>query len=560
MLTNLSIHNFAIVKQLDIDLQQGMTAITGETGAGKSIAIDALGLCLGGRAEATAVRQGAKRAEITATFHIADGTPAQQWLCQNELDSEDQCLLRRVITAEGRSRAFVNGSPVPLQQLRELGGMLVAIHGQHAHQSLLKAEHQRSLLDSEAGIQRLLADVRKHYKNYKTTADEIERLSNLKQQRQDRKNLLAYQLTELDEFALHEGEFESLETEFKKLSHGQALIEESQMGYHYLCEAEQGNAAALLKTTLDRLTDIVEHDAQLQPVINMLQEAVINVDEAATELKHYVDSLDMDPVRMQQVEQRYSKAIELARKHNTSPERLPAYHGQLHVEYSQLQQDDAKTDELNQALQTANDAYQRAADKLHNARSKRAKQLQKTVTSKLHKMNMQDAQFRIDVIKDQQHKLNNKGHDTIQFMLCSNKGMPFERLEKAASGGELSRIGLALQVLGNEARSVPTLIFDEVDTGISGSTAAVVGELLRELGEQSFAGDKNNQVFCVTHLPQVAAKANQQMLVTKFSDSKTTETQMMPLGEDKRVEEVARLLAGDSVTESAIANARALLA
>lgn len=561
MLVHLSIRNFAIVKQLDVELSAGMTAITGETGAGKSIAIDALSLCLGERAEATAVRVGAQKAEITATFSIYGNPKANKWLAENELSADDEtCILRRVISAEGRSRAFINGSPVPLQQLKEMGALLVTIHGQHAHQALLKPEHQRSLLDSDSNVQKDLTKVKEAAKAHKQVQTELTQLLSLKQQREDRKNLLAYQLSELDEFALAEGEFEDLETQFKKLSHGQSLIEESQMSYHYLCDAEQSNVTNIMQSALDRLQSIVAHDAQLQPIVTMLTEAQINIDEAATELREYIESLEMDPVKMQQVEQRYTKAIELARKHNTMPEHLPKHHAELIEEFKLLTGDDVKSDTLKEQLSELEIQYHQAADKLHAQRSKRAKSLAKQVTTEINKMNMNEAVFTIEVSPENKDKINSKGHDNVRFLLCSNKGMHADKLEKAASGGELSRIGLALQVLGNQSLSVPTLIFDEVDTGISGGTASVVGELLRQLGDKQSAKQHESQVFCVTHLPQVAAKAKQQMLVTKFSDGKTTETQMMPLDNDKRIEEVARLLAGDAITDSAIANARVLLA
>lgn len=554
MLTQLSISNFAIVKSLDMEFKAGMTAITGETGAGKSIAIDALGLCLGDRAEGNNVRKGASKAEISACFQVVNGGAAQQWLVNNELDeNEDNCILRRVISAEGRSRAYINGRPVPLQQLKDLGRKLVAIHGQHAHQSLLKSDAQRALLDSKPSIQSLLYETRKHAQQYHRIEQEITHIESEKLRREDRKNLLSYQLSELDEFGLLDNEFEGLEAEFRKLSHGQSLLEESQMSYHDLCEADHANASIILSRSIERLTDILEHDEQLQPVVHMLKEAQISIDEACSELKDYVDNLEIDPLKMQQTELRYSKAIELARKHSVQPETLYQHHAQLKAEYQALFDANSKEEQLKEELIQIKQSYIKFADRLHKARLKTAKQLQKSVTEQIRIMNMPDAVFEIKVCDTQSDKINAKGYDNIEFMLCSNKGMEIEKLEKAASGGELSRIGLALQVLGNQSQAVPTLMFDEVDTGISGGTASVVGELLKTLGE------KGAQVFCVTHLPQVAAKANHQMLVTKFSDAKTTETHMTPLNEDKRVEEVARLLAGDVLTESAIANAKALL-
>lgn len=555
MLTQLSIKNFAIVKSLDIEFKQGMTAITGETGAGKSIAIDALGLCLGERAEASNVRKGAVKAEITACFSLKNNIRCQQWLKDHDLDDgDDNCILRRVIFSEGRSKAYINGSPVPLQQLKDFGPMLVAIHGQHAHQSLLKSEAQRALLDSDDVIQKKLTKLKHLVSSHKKVNSEINDIEEAKRQREDRKNLLSYQLTELDEFGLLDNEFQVLETEFRKMSHSQSLLEESQLSYHELCESEHGNASNIISRCLERISELTEHDEQLQPVVLMLQEAQINIDEASNELKSYLDCLEIDPLKMQQTELRYSRAIELARKHHVQPELLYEHHQSLKSEYQALFDANSRSEELHEELKEITSQYHIEADKLHDMRKKVARQLQKAVTVEIRKMNMPDAEFEILVEDRNKDKINSKGHDIIEFMLCSNKGMHQEKLEKAASGGELSRIGLALQVLGNKTHSVSTLIFDEVDTGISGGTASVVGELLKTLGENEA------QVFCVTHLPQVAAKANNQMLVTKFSDGKTTETHMNELDQEKRVEELARLLAGDSLTETAIANAKALLA
>lgn len=554
MLTQLSVKNFAIVKSLDIEFKPGMTAITGETGAGKSIAIDALGLCLGDRAEAGNVRKGASKAEITACFTLKNNGKCSEWLAQNDLeDPEQTCILRRVISSEGRSKAYINGSPVPLQQLKELGRRLIAIHGQHAHQTLLKSEAQRALLDSDTTIQKKLTEIRSVVSTHKKLSDEIEQIESARRQREDRKNLLSYQLSELDEFGLLDNEFQVLEAEFRKMSHSQSLLEESQLSYHELCESEHGNASTTISRCLERMSDLVEHDEQLQPIVLMLQEAQININEASNELKGYLDCLEIDPLKMQQTEMRYSRAIELARKHQVQPEALYEHHHELKTEYQALFDSHSKSEQLQEEIKELSQRYETLADKLHDTRKKVAKQLQRAVTSQIRKMNMPDAEFEIKVSDINRGKINTKGHDAIEFMLCSNKGMHLEKLEKAASGGELSRIGLALQVLGNKTHAVPTLIFDEVDTGISGGTASVIGELLKTLG------NNESQVFCVTHLPQVAAKANHQMLVTKFSDGKTTETHMNELDSDKRIEELARLLAGDTLTETAIANARALL-
>lgn len=551
MLSHLSVKHFAIVRHLDIEFSQHTTAITGETGAGKSIAIDALGLCLGDRAESGMVRRGADRAEVTATFSLNDNIHAQKWLESNELDDPEQsCIIRRVVSNEGRSRAWINGSPATLQQLKELGLLLVNIHGQHAHQELLKPDMQRTMLDNCAQHDKLLNKVKDCSLTFQTRQRLFKQLQSEEQQRAVRKQLLQYQLTELDDFALGRDEFPELEAEFKKLSHSQTLLEDTQICLHNLYESEQPTALSIIDDALDKLAGLTEHDPVLSPISQLLTEAQINLQEATEELRHYIERLEIDPLKMQQTEERFGKAMELARKHAVLPEMLASHHQELQDEFSNLTQQDNDLAAIQTELQNLEQDYHSAAAQLHQSRVKTAKKLAKQVTEKLHQMNMPHAEFSIQVSTQASPKITSTGTDDIYFMLAANKGIAADNIEKVASGGELSRIGLALQVLTNQRSA--TLMFDEVDVGISGGTASVVGQLLRELGEQ-------NQVICVTHLPQVAAKAHQQMLVTKFSDKKVTETHMQLLSEEQRVEELARLLAGDEITDSALENAKGLL-
>ncbi|MCF2948906.1 DNA repair protein RecN [Paraglaciecola aquimarina] len=552
MLTHLSIRNFAVVKTLDIDFKHGMTAITGETGAGKSISVDALGLCLGERADSGMVRKGADKAEVTAGFDVKQLPAALTWLNEHELADENEVLIRRIVSSEGRSKAFINGSPVPLQQLKSLGQYLLSIHGQHAHQQILKNDQQLVLLDQYAEHHKLLDAVNKSYQTLKDQQKQYQELLAGQQQRDDRRQLLSYQIVELDEFSLAENEFVELEIEHKKLSHSQSLLEQSQISFHQLYEAEEFNALSAVQNSVDRLTELQEHDASLTPIISMLTEASIQIDEAASELRAYCEQLEIDPMRMQNVEARYSQALDLARKHSVKAEDLYDFHQELALEFKDLRQDDTLLDELKQQLQTVEDNYRLTAKKLSESRKKSAKLFAKQVEKHIHKMNMSEANFTISVEYDEQGTPNKTGLDKIHFLVSTNKGQALDKLEKVVSGGELSRIGLAIQVISSSNNQVATMIFDEVDSGISGSTASIVGELLRKLGETC-------QVICVTHLPQVAARAHNQMFVTKFSDKKTTETHMINLQESERIEELARLLAGDTLTASAIANAKELL-
>ena len=554
MLVNLSIKNFAVVKQLSVNLESGMTAITGETGAGKSIAIDALSLCLGERADAGAVRKDAPKAEIVAHFNLKGHKAALAWLEEQELldEDDDSCFVRRVISREGRSKAFINGTPVSLQQLKQFGQYLIAIHGQNTHLQLLKDDYQRKLVDQYAAHPALLSAVSDNYRLWKQKQSELKNLETQAQQRADRQQLLAYQVQELDEFAIEDGEFTELEIEHRRLSNGQTLLEQAQTSFYNLYENDEGNALSIIQNGLDRLSELEEHDSALTPIIALLNDASIQVEEAARELRSYCDDLEIDPLRLQQVESRYSKAMELARKHTVMPEELFGHHQALAAEFAGLEQDENRLEDLQHEVVEAKDAYRQACEALSASRLVASVKLAEAIQGQIRQMNMPHAVIDIAVDYHPDKTPVASGLDDVTFLVSTNPGQPADKLEKVVSGGELSRIGLAIQVLTSDKHATPTMIFDEVDTGISGPTAAIVGGLLRRLGKVS-------QVMCVTHLPQVAAQAHNQLFVTKFSDGSTTETQMLPLTKQDRIDELARLLAGDKVTESALANARELL-
>lgn len=555
MLAHLSISNFAVVKQLTVNLENGLTAITGETGAGKSIAIDALSLCLGERADASAVRQGATKAEIVAHFSLDDNKHAKHYLDEHELTSDEDdnsCFIRRVISKEGRSKAFINGSPVSLQQLKGLGQFLLAIHGQNTHLQLLKEDNQRSLLDSYAKNQQAQQQVKQCFSHWRQKQSALTELLNAARQREDRLQLLTYQVKELDEFAIGEDEFTELETEHKRLSNGASLLEQAQTSFYQLYENDEGNALSVIQSSIDRLTDLSEHDASLTPILAMLNDASIQVEEAAQELRSYCDDLEIDPLRLQQVEARFSKAMELARKHQVEPEALYQHHQQLTEEYETLNGQESALAELENDVTLAHRDYLAATQTLSETRQAAATRLAGNIEQQIRQMNMPHATLAVNVTYDETMKPSQSGLDNVDITVSTNPGQPLDKLEKVVSGGELSRIGLAIQVIANDQHATPTMIFDEVDTGISGPTASIVGSLLRKLGKQS-------QVICVTHLPQVAAQAHNQLFVTKLTDGESTETQMLALTKQDRVDELARLLAGDKVTESALANARELL-
>lgn len=556
MLVHLSVKNFAVVKHLDVNLEAGLTAITGETGAGKSIAIDALSLCMGERADAGAVRSGASKAEIIAHFNLTTNRAAKAWLDEHELADEDDidtAFIRRVVSIEGRSKAFVNGTAVSLQQLKQFGQTLLAIHGQNTHLQLLREDYQRQLVDSFAKHPQLLQKTAEDYKQWRTLQKELATLTEEAQQRADREQLLTYQVEELNEFALEENEFSELEIEHKRLSHSQTLLEEAQISAYHLYESDEFNALGAIQKSADKLSELEEHDSALTPIVQMLNEAAIQVEEAARELRSYSDQLEIDPFKLQQVEKRYSQAMELARKHNVMPEYLYTHHQSLSTELAGLSADSERLESLEDDVQLAKQTYLASALKLSESRIAQGEKLATAVVSQIQRLNMPDAQLSFDIQFNPELKPTAQGLDTINIKVSTNKGQNKDRLDKVVSGGELSRIGLAIQVIASDQNATPTMIFDEVDTGISGPTASIVGQLLRQLG-------KTQQVMCVTHLPQVAAQAHNQLFVTKISDNDSTETHMLALTEQARVDELARLLAGDKVTESALANARELLA
>jgi DNA repair protein RecN (Recombination protein N) len=555
MLSHLSVKNFAVVKEINIAFETGMTAMTGETGAGKSIAIDALSLCLGERADASAVRKGADKAEIIAYFSLLDAPLARAWLDENDVvldDDPNTCFIRRLISKEGRSKAFINGVPVALQQLKQLGQFLLAIHGQNTHLQLLKDDVQRKLLDDFAEHGPLLSATASAYKHWQQLAKELSALEQAAQQRADREQLLSYQVAELDEFALAEGEFGELEAEHKRLSNGQTLLEEAQKSFYNLYEADEFNALSAIQTSIDKLSNLEDHDPALTPIVAMLNEAAIQVEESANELRSYCDQLEIDPMRLQQVEKRFAQAMELARKHQVMPEALYEHHQQLAEELAGLSADTERLTALQEELESSHAEYIAASEKLSQSRCNAAGKLAGMVETQIRTLNMPHAEFYIDVTYSEQARPSAMGMDTVVMKVATNPGQPQDRLDKVVSGGELSRIGLALQVISRDTSLTPTMIFDEVDTGISGPTASIVGQLLRRLG-------KENQVMCVTHLPQVAAQAHNQLFVTKTTENSETQTHILALTEQARIDELARLLAGDKITPNALANAKELL-
>ena len=554
MLTQLTINNFAIVRQLEIELTKGMSVITGETGAGKSIAIDALGLCLGQRIETSMVREGQERAEICATFFIEPTNPAYQWLQEQELqdpDNPSDCILRRVINADGRSKAFINSTPVSASQLKEIGQYLIHINGQHASQLLLKNDYQLQLVDTFAHHHDLLAQMREDYRAWKNLQTQVKTFQQKVAENEAKKQLLQYQVEELDEFALRPNEYLELEEDQRRLSNSEQLTQLSQSALQLLSENETVSIDSMLYRATQYIDELSELDPRYVSVQTMLNDALIQVQEATSEVQHLASHIEQDPMLLQEIEQRLGQALQLARKHNVKPEELVEWHQKLKAELTALLDFSESEERLILEEKAAFEKMQHTAKQLHESRCQAAGKLAQQVTHSIKGLAMENAEFFIEVNSDLT-KVTANGADNIVFTLRSNLGQQAQPLAKVASGGELSRISLAIQVLTSDQSAIPTLIFDEVDVGISGKTASVVGKLLRQLGDKC-------QVLCVTHLPQVACHGHQQFNVEKFTVDDKTETKMTALSQEERVPAIARLLGGSEITELALANAQEML-
>ena len=554
MLTQLTINNFAIVRQLEIELAKGMSVITGETGAGKSIAIDALGLCLGQRIETSMVREGQERAEICATFFIEPTNPAYQWLQEQELqdpDNPSDCILRRVINADGRSKAFINSTPVSASQLKEIGQYLIHINGQHASQLLLKNDYQLQLVDTFAHHHDLLAQMREDYRAWKNLQTQVKTFQQKVAENEAKKQLLQYQVEELEEFALRPNEYLELEEDQRRLSNSEQLTQLSQSALQLLSENETVSIDSMLYRATQYIDELSELDPRYASVQTMLNDALIQVQEAISEVQHLASHIEQDPMLLQEIEQRLGQALQLARKHNVKPEELVEWHQKLKAELTALLDFSESEERLILEEKAAFEKMQHTAKQLHESRCQAAGKLAQQVTHSIKGLAMENAEFFIEVNSDLT-KVTANGVDNIVFTLRSNLGQQAQPLAKVASGGELSRISLAIQVLTSDQSAIPTLIFDEVDVGISGKTASVVGKLLRQLGDKC-------QVLCVTHLPQVACHGHHQFNVEKFTVDDKTETKMTALSQEERVPALARLLGGSEITELALANAQEML-
>ncbi|MCF6355702.1 MAG: DNA repair protein RecN [Candidatus Polarisedimenticolaceae bacterium] len=551
MLTHLYIKDLAVVRSVELELDAGMTTLTGETGAGKSILIDALGLGLGNRADKGMIRTGSDRAEITLTFDTTSSPVAQHWLQEHTLDAGSECLLRRVLLRDGRSRAFINGAPTPLQLLQSLGELLVDIHGQHAHQSLLKRSCQRTLLDAYAGHSVLTNQVQQQFQEWRNCQETLEQLQRASADRTAQLDLLRYQVNELETLQLSQNELSELDSEHSRLSHVGKLQETVALALTRLYDGD-GSVQEVVAHLSGELEALLPLDSQLSSSQELLASALIQIEEATTELRHYSDTLELNPIHLEQLEQRLEEIHDLARKYRVPPAELPEKLVSLKAELNTLEQSAIHLSKLEAQLATLRSGYLEAAKKLSGSRHKAAKKLQKSITKRLHSLGMPQSVFSIAIEPLPEERATRNGLDQIEFLISTNPGQTPQPLSRVASGGELSRISLAIQVATLQCGQVPTLIFDEVDTGIGGSTAEIVGKLLRQLGE-------TRQVLCVTHLPQVAAQGHHHLQISKQSHAKSTHTTVQRLQKERRVQEIARMLGGMEITEQTLAHAQEML-
>ena len=550
MLRHLNIKNFAIIETLELEFDNGFTAITGETGAGKSILVDALGLLSGARADKDWVRSGARRAELSADFDCSNSDVIHEWLIHQELDDESGCLVRRTLSADGGSRAYINGNPVALGQLQTLGSRLLEIHGQHGHQNLLQGGEQMRLLDAWGGNNSALNAVENEFDRWAGIRQKLDDLSELPEADQQFLELLQYQIDELQQNAISGDAFIELEQDHRRLSHSGELLTALNRALSAI-EADEVNAGSLVAVAHQEIQSLLTFDAGLKEAAEMLQVALVNIDEARASLSQSRERVGLDPARLDKLEQKLGQLHDLARKHRVEPDQLEEHATYLSKKLQQLTQADELRQSLEQDLARADERYRKAAGSLSQLRQKSATRLGKDVSDVLQTLAMPQAGFTVNIGFDGSGTPRRNGLDRCEYMLSSNPGQAAKPLKKIASGGELSRISLAIKAVTTAGHSVDTQIFDEVDAGIGGDTANAVGALLAQLAP-------TGQALCVTHLAQVAACANHQLNVSKIPDKGSTQVSANVLSDEQRVAEIARMLSGEQSDES-LAHARQLL-
>jgi len=559
MLTQLTIRNYAIIDHLELEFESSMTSLTGETGAGKSILLGALGLVLGDRADLDSIKKNHDHAEIVAEFDINNLSNVTAWLVEQELNADNECILRRRVSKDGRSRAYINSTPVNLQLIRELGEMLIDIHGQHEHQSMMKPAVQRQLLDDYAAHPDLIESISNLYVQHKLAAEQLHHLEVASTDRNDRLDLLRFQTQELDALALEENEYAELNEKHARMANAERLATTAQQALQNLYSDDESSIQSRLAKTLHSILDTSKLDENLKPVADLLQDALVQVEESVSQLRIYEDSLEPDPNQLASIEQRIQVVFDLARKHRVEAEELPSLHQQLVKELEDIDHADERLEELRTECASLAQLYQGAATRLSNSREKAATQLNKKITAAMQTLGMSGGKFKINVSRSTRDKYTTHGSDKIEFTVSANTGQDCKPLARVASGGELARISLAIAMITASQARIPTLIFDEVDSGVGGGIAEIVGQHLRVLG--TGAGHRvGNQVICITHLPQVASQSHHHMRVFKQSQKQHTSTRVVSLNPEERIEEIARMLSGVEITQQSLNHAEEMIA
>lgn len=554
MLESIQISNFAIIDTLQIDFERGMTALTGETGAGKSILIDAIKLIAGDRADTDYIKSGEDKAEISVCFDIGEHQQASEWLKHQTLDSDGECIVRRALYPNGRSKAFINGFNAPLSQLRELTQMLVDIHGQHEHQSLQKSKIQQQLLDTYLGESSLIDEVRQKFNYWQELRTRLNELKTGVQEREQRADLLQLYCQELNELNPVDREIDQLQSDYQRLSHAGMLLENTGRVLAMLYDNDESTVQSQLSLCQQILAEQLSYDDTLGNCHELLDNALIQIQEASSELRNYQDAIDLDTEQLDRINLRISRIQELARKHRVAPENLAVLAEELNLELKHLLSSEEDIAGIEASLKLAADEYLFKARELSVKRQQTAQSLSSQITEVMQQLGMQGGNFCIQVEElPESAEFRPTGIDQISYLVSANPGQPLKPLTRVASGGELSRISLAIQVILSESSFIPSLIFDEVDAGIGGGIAEIVGSRLRQLGQ-------NRQIFCVTHLAQVASQAHRHYLVEKDSKDKNTSTNIQVLSDQQRLEEVARMLGGIKITEQALAHAGEMIA
>lgn len=552
MLSLLRVSHYAIIDDIELELTNGFSVMTGETGAGKSILVDAIGLALGDRAESGDVRSGSRKAEISLVFELEGVHPAREWLTERGLEDDDLCCLRRTVTNEGRSRAFINNTPVTLKDLRAVGELLVDIHGQHAHQSLLTAAAQREWLDAGGELFELSREVASAYGEWQLARRELEARTDKAADREAELELLRFQLGEVEALGLEHGEYQDLREEAARLRNIDQLRQAVGAASECLYEADSGSAHQAVAQARRELEAVVAHDPELAELLARVRNVEIELKDAGAELSRRLDQLEADPMRLDEIEARLDRIQHLARRHRINEDEVAALAERLHAEIEALDSGAESYTALESRCNGAWRHYLGLAEQLSEARAEAAPILASAVTGKLRELGLADADFAISLTPKAAGRHDSTGIDQIEFLVTTNPGEPPGPINRIASGGELSRIGLALAVVATDASTIPTLVFDEVDAGIGGAVAEVVGRRLRQIAA-------HHQVLCVTHLPQVASQGEHHYRITKLTDGKTSRTQVRALDAEQRIDELSRMLGGIEITAATRAHAEEMM-